>query len=316
MSAIENAPTESVAPLGRRRRTRATSAAVPWIFVFPALTLTVLIAIAPTVYTIALSFFSTKAGPGLLGTRTEVFVGFGNFIRVIENQEFWNGMARMLLYGVIMAPITICLGLLFALLVDSGTSRLSKFSRVVIFLPYAVPGVLSAIMWGFLYLPGVSPIVAGFKAVGLPAPDLFSDSLIYSSLANIGIWGAVGFNMVIMYTALKSIPSELIDAARLDGCSGLQVALRIKLPMIAPAVSLTSMFVLIGALQVYSEPQTMRPLSNTVTPTFMPMMTVYNQAFSQQDLHGAAATALVIVFITVTLSAGVFFGLARGRRNR
>ena len=78
------------------------------------------------------------------------------------------------------------------------------------------------------------------------------------SVANIAVWGGTGFNMIVIYTALRAMPAELYEAARIDGASQLQIALRIKIPMVAPALVLTFFFSIIATLQVFSEPTTLR----------------------------------------------------------
>ena len=114
-------------------------------------------------------------------------------------------------------------------------------------------------MWGFMYLPSTSPfsyITEAWAAGPIPFLDL---PLLFPSVANIAIWGGVGFNMIIIYTALRGIPADIYDAARIDGASDWQIARRIKIPLIAPALVLTGLFSLIGTLQVYGEPTTLRP---------------------------------------------------------
>jgi multiple sugar transport system permease protein len=127
------------------------------------------------------------------------------------------------------------------------------------------------------------------------------------SIANIGVWGGTGFNMVVIYTSLRSIPSELHEAARIDGASEVQIALRIKVPLVVPALIVTALFAVITTLQVFSEPTTLRPLSNTVSTTWSPLMTVYQDAFTQNDIYAAAATSIVIAIGILILS----FGLVR-----
>ena len=137
-------------------------------------------------------------------------------------------------------------------------------------------------------------------------PNLFATHVALLSVANIGVWGGTGFNMIVMYTALRAVPSELYDAARIDGASQLQVALRIKIPMIAPALVLTGVFSLIATLQVFNEPQTLSPLTNTISPVWMPLMRVYDLAFNNNNSYEAAALSVIIaavMFVGLVLPA-------------
>ncbi|MGO2751084.1 MAG: carbohydrate ABC transporter permease [Pseudoclavibacter sp.] len=300
---IDTTAAMSVKSKPQRRSTKPRIA--PWLFVGPALILAVGLLALPLAYTVWLSFRGSRVTGSGLGTRQEVFVGLTNYLNSFGNPELWAGFGRMLLYGVISVPITMLLALVFALLLDNLTTRFGRFSRISIFIPYAVPGVIAALMWGFLYLPGVSPITAVFEAVGLPAPQFLGPDLIFLSVANIAIWGSVGFNMVILYTSLRGLPSEIYDAARMDGCSELQLALRIKLPLIVPGVIMTGLFSIIGALQVFSEPNTLLTLTTNISSDWVPMMLIYRDAFVTNDLFSASATSVIVTLVTLVASIGL-----------
>ena len=121
-------------------------------------------------------------------------------------------------------------------------------------------------------------------------PDVLSPQLVMFAVANIALWGGVGFNMVVLYTSLKAIPTDLYEAARLDGASEIAIALRIKIPIIAPSLVMTFIFSMIATLQVFAEPMTLRPLTNTISTTWTPLMKVYRDAFTRDDIYSAAAT--------------------------
>jgi multiple sugar transport system permease protein len=135
-------------------------------------------------------------------------------------------------------------------------------------------------------------------------PNVLSSSLILFAVANIALWGGIGFNMVVLYTSLKAIPSDLYEAARLDGASEKTIALRIKIPIVAPSLIMTFIFSLIATLQVFAEPTTLRPLTNNISTTWTPLMKVYRDAFTRNDLYSAAATSVVIALATFVLSFG------------
>jgi multiple sugar transport system permease protein len=294
-----------------RRRRALQPRVAPWLFVAPAVILAAGLLLAPLLYTLWLSLQGRKVSGSGLGVAQQVFVGFDNYAATFSNGALFAGFGRLLIYCAISVPITMVLALVFALLLDNASTRLGRFSRIAIFVPYAVPGVIAALMWGFLYLPGVSPILAVFQALGLDQPDLMGQGAIFFAIANISIWGNVGFNMVILYTSLRGLPQELYDSARLDGCSEIQLALRIKLPLIVPGVILTGIFTVIGALQVFSEPNTIMTLTNSIGSDWVPMMLVYRDAFVTNDLYGASATAVVITVITLVASLGLLKVLQR-----
>jgi multiple sugar transport system permease protein len=112
----------------------------------------------------------------------------------------------------------------------------------------------------------------------------------------------VGFNMVILYTALRGLPHELFEAAEIDGASELQIALRVKLPMIAPAITMVALFSVIGALQLFNEPTTLKPLANAISSTWVPLMRVYADALGNNNVNTGAAASFVLIVLTVAAS--------------
>jgi multiple sugar transport system permease protein len=288
---------------------------VPYLFILPAAVLFTAFFLIPIGYAIYLSFLGSKVtGGGGYGTKQEVFVGLENYLGVFADPELLAGLGRLLQYGVITIPITLGGALLFALLMDAPRARFVGATRTAIFIPYAVPGIIASIMWGFLYLPSTSPLNYILKFFGLDPINLLSSSWVIPALANISVWGGLGFNMIILYTALRSLPQEVYDAARIDGCSEWQLALKIKIPLIAPSLVLTSLFSLIGTLQVYSEPTTLRPLTSAITSTFFPLMKVYRDAFTNDQPYPAAAMAVVITIGTLVVSM-ILLRAVQGKAN-
>jgi multiple sugar transport system permease protein len=292
-----------------RRRTRRGGAA-PYVLVAPAVALFVTFLLVPIGYTVWLSFRASRVTAGGL-VRVERFIGWANYSDVVTSSDYVQSVLRMLRYGVVVVPVMLGLALLFALMLDVSRVRLRSFSRIAIFLPYAVPGVIASLLWGFLYLPGVSPIRDVVEGVGLPPPDFLSPDAVLFSVANIGIWGGTGFNMIVMYTALRAIPADMYDAARIDGASEIQIALRVKIPLITPALVLTGIFSLIATLQVYNEPAALAPLSDSISSTWVPLMTIYRDAFVHNDVYTASAASVVLALGTLIVSATLLTFLQR-----
>jgi len=174
--------------------------------------------------------------------------------------------------------------------------RGKKFFRLAFFAPYAVPGVIAAIMWGFLYSPSLSPFSAVTQNVAFLGADL-----VLWSIANIVTWVYVGYNMLIIYSALLAIPTEIYEAAKIDGASNWTVAWQIKIPLVTPALILTAVFSIIGTLQLLAEPQTLRSFSTAISSTFTPNLAVYTTA-SVPNPSLAAAFSVVLALSTFVLS--------------
>ena len=293
------------------RQTRKATAPrlAPYAFVAPAVVLFAQLLLIPIGYTIYLSLEKTQvSGLGLgAGARKQVFAGLSNYASGLSDPTFAASLLRVLVYSLILVPVMLGLALLFALLLDARRVKFQRFSRLSIFLPYAVPTVIGSLLWGFLYLPTVSPFPAILSRLGLSMPNLFATHTVLFSVANIGVWGGTGFNMIVMYTALRAVPTELYEAAWIDGASQVQIALRIKIPMIAPALVLTGVFSMIATLQVFNEPQTLYPLTNTISLDWMPLMRVYDLAFNYNNIYGAAALAMLIAVFMFALSYGLLW---------
>ncbi|KJC65295.1 ABC transporter permease [Agreia bicolorata] len=297
----------------RRRSTRPRFA--PYLFSAPAVLLYILFTLVPVVYTVWISFRAYRLqGSGIGGRRVDVFAGFDNYATVFSDSEMIAGFLRLLVYGLIAVPLTLGLALLFALLLDVPAARAKRFSRTAIFIPYAVPGIIAALMWGFMYLPSTSPFSYITRALGFGTIPFLESPGLFGSLANIAIWGGVGFNMIIIYTSLRSIPVELYESARLDGATETQMAFLIKIPLTRPALILTGVFSLIGALQLYAEPTTLKPLTSQITQTWAPLMTIYRDAFITDNLPAAAASSTVLALGTLAVSAVVLW-LSSSRRK-
>ncbi|MFF9210097.1 MULTISPECIES: carbohydrate ABC transporter permease [unclassified Streptomyces] len=298
----------------RRRPYGAESA--PYAFLLPATILFVLFFALPIGYAVWLSFRKVHVSGLGLGAhaRSEVWAGLENYTDALTDSELLHGALRVAGYGAIVVPVMLGLALLLALMLDTDKVRLAPFTRLAIFLPYAIPGVVAALLWGFLYLPDVSPFYYVLERLGLPQPDLLDGGPLYLALSNIAVWGGTGFNMIVIYTSLQAIPAEVYEAAKLDGATPLQIALRIKIPMVAPSLVLTFFFSIIATLQVFSEPTTLKPLTNSVSTTWSPLMKVYRDAFGSGDIYAAAAEAVLIAVVTLVLSFG--FLRTANRRNR
>jgi multiple sugar transport system permease protein len=285
----------------------------PYLFTAPAIVLYINFTVIPVAYAIWLSTRAYRVEGGLVGRKVDVFVGFENYLAVFNDPAFTAGFGRLAIYGLISVPLTLGLALLFALLLDVPAARAKRFSRTAIFIPYAVPGIVAALMWGFMYLPSTSPFSYITRALGLGTIPFLEEDGLFASLANIAIWGGVGFNMIIIYTSLRSIPEEIYESARLDGAGEVQIAMQIKVPLVVPALVFTGIFSLIGTLQLYSEPATLQPMAPAISNSWVPLMSIYQNAFGTDNLPQAAAASTVLAIGTVVVS-GLVLRLVNRRR--
>lgn len=283
------------APVQKRKRPRVQN---PWAivaFVSPFALVFTLFYVIPIGYAVWQSLLVVER-EGTFGEAREVFGGFAQYALVFQNAEFWSSVGRVFLFGVVQVPVMLGLALLFALLLDSPLLKGKKFFRLAFFVPYAVPGVIAAIMWGFLYSPNLSPFEAVTSQV-----DFLSSDLVLWSIANVVTWVFVGYNMLIIYSTLLAIPGDIYEAARLDGAGQARIAWSIKIPLIRPALVLTGVLSIIGTLQLLAEPQTFRAFSSAVTSSYTPNMTIYATS-SIPNVSLAAAFSVVLALATFVLS--------------
>jgi len=292
--------TSSTSTLARKRSTAAARrrhSLTGWLFVAPFAVVFLTFLIAPLGYALYLSLFN-KALIG--GTK---FVLFDNYIKAFTDQSFLDGVWFVIRFAVVLIPVQMILSLVIALVLDSITTRFAKLSRLMIFLPYAIPAVIGAIMWGFLYSKNFGPLGELFGLVGATAPDLLSKQLIFFGLLNVVTWQWAGYYMIILYAALQGIDPSIYEAARIDGANSWQIALRIKIPLVSNALLLILVFALIGTLQFFNEPQVLKFLAaGSIGPDFTPNMYAYQQAFALANFNYGSAISFslgIVVFIAV-----------------
>ncbi|WP_239020580.1 carbohydrate ABC transporter permease [Nakamurella antarctica] len=284
------------------KRRRLGSRIAPAAFLLPFLIPFLLIFIGPIGYAVVQSLQKVERVAGLFGTPTTVWAGFAQYQRALSDSDFVASIMRVLLFGVIQVPVMMGIALLVALLLDTQSARLKRFHRLAVFAPYGIPGVVAALMWGFLYDPRLSPIVSGLEAVGLH-PDFLGTDHILWSIANVVTWTYAGYNMIIIYAALQALPSDILEAASIDGARPLRLAFHIKVPLIAPALVLTAVFSIIGTLQLFTEPEVLKTITTTITSTYTPTMASYSAA-SANDYSYAAALSVLIAGVSFVLSFG------------
>jgi multiple sugar transport system permease protein len=274
-------------------------------FLAPFGVLFALFYLVPVGYAIYQSFLKIQR-EGAWGVPETVFGGLAQYKLVLESNEFWSSILRVLLYFIVQVPIMLGLALIFALLLDSTVLKGKKFFRLAFFAPYAVPGVIASIMWGFLYVPSLTPFPALTDRI-----DFLGSGFVLWSIANIVIWVYCGYNMLILYSALQAIPQEIYEAARVDGAGQFRLAWDIKIPIVMPAIILTAVFSIIGTLQLFNEPFVLRTFSGAVTSTYTPNMVVYSTSVVP-NYNLAAAFSVVLALATFILSF-VFLKLTQKR---
>jgi multiple sugar transport system permease protein len=255
------------------------------------------------------------------GVRAPEFVGAANYTKILASRDFSRAMGNLFAYIAITVPLGILVALGLALLVDSFAGRWSNFFRNAYFMPVVLPAFLAATIWRWIYAPnfGLLNIVLGW--FGIPSVNFLNDTgtMLYALIA-VDIWVSAGFNMVIILAGLKNIPTELYEAARLDGASKRQQLFHITIPMLWPVLFFVLTYGLISAMQVFDKPWLLTGSSFTSyggrrNALLFPVMDMMGRAFGGVKFGEAAAYGFLLT-IAIVVVTGVMFGLRAWSERR
>ncbi|MFD3731952.1 carbohydrate ABC transporter permease [Streptomyces sp. NPDC058632] len=309
MTALTEQPVRAPAPpapiAGHARRTaRRRRLGACGVLMTPFFALLLVVFLIPVGTAVHLSFYSDDQ-PGLgFGPERTVFVGLRSYAAVLTDPTFLGGLGTVALYCLVYLPLMVAGALVLALLLDSGVVRLRAWAQLGLFLPHAVPGIIAALIWLYLYTPGISPVVDLLARADITI-DFLGVHTVLPSIVNIALWSNLGYNMVIFYAALQAVPREVIEASVVDGAGPVRTALQVKTPLIRASIVMVAMFTLIWALQLFTEPVLLSQSSPMINSRFSPSMYIYDAAFNRNNYSLAAAASVVLLICTLALSYGV-----------
>jgi multiple sugar transport system permease protein len=259
-------------------------------FVLPYLPLLIAFGIAPTIYALDLAF--TDAGGG--------WVAFHNFVRTYHDFRFVPAMRHILVYTAVWLAALMVFVVGLALLLHGRANRVSATFRLLFYLPGALAGSASVLVWLFMLDPGVSP--ASFLLHDVLGAHIFAQSIAPGNLpyvfAMIAFWTGAGGWIVVMYGALNTIPHDLEEAARIDGAGPIGIALRLKLPLMRKWIAYMLILSFATGTQLFVEPEIVQHASFGLVPdTWSANQLAYQLAFRYADFNAAAAIAVDLLAI-------------------
>ncbi|TFD51066.1 sugar ABC transporter permease [Cryobacterium sp. Hh7] len=286
-----------------------------WIFLVPGLALLTLIIVVPLVWNIYLTFTDYR------GIKPPEWVGLENWVKLAGDTVFWTSFGNSIAMILAMVVVPTLLGLLLAamlfdLIGKKFGGKLASFLRATYYLPQILPGVIAAIVIGWILRPqngALNDVLEGMGLGGLAHNWLGSPDTALPSIMLIMIWVQLGYPIVIFMAALQRVDPELYEAAELDGANWLQRFTAITVSIIRPEIFVVTLTCTIAALKVFGPIYTLTgggPGTSTIVPSYY----AYSEFFqSQQVGYGATiATALTIVIAAVS----VVFLLAQTRLER
>jgi multiple sugar transport system permease protein len=266
-------------------------------FAAPAVALMLALLIGPLLVLIALSVTDYR-----LGAIAVRMVGLAHYAALFEDEVFRRSLTNTFLYVAFVLPGAVFGGLGVALLVH-GRTRTRAFYETAYFLPVTATLVAMATVWQFMLHPSLGPVSAALRALGIGEVDLLNDpSLALSTLALIGLWQVIGFNMVLFLAGLSAIPRDLYEAAALDGADGaVDRFLRVTWPMLGPTTMFVTVTSTITAFKVFDTVVVLTrggPLGSTETLLYV----LYLEGFQYFRTGYAAAMTVVLLAFLVILS--------------
>lgn len=296
-SAAQASPAPASAPARAVRRSSAAGRAeqwAGWLLASPAVVLMWLMLIGPAVAVILLSLTDWT-----FGAPAWAWMGLANYRELWSDPVFWTSLRNTLTYVAFTVPTSVTLGLVVALLIEAGT-RGKGLYRAVFFLPVMSTLLAMALVFQFALHPTAGIVNQALSALGLPTTDWLKnpDTALFA-IGAIGIWQAVGLNMVLFLAGLKSIPKELYEAAAIDGADGAWERFRrVTWPMLGPATVFVVTITAIRSFQVFDTVAVLTEGGpNKATSVLLYQM--YQEGFS--FLRSAYAAALTCIFLAFVL---------------
>ncbi|MFB2769893.1 carbohydrate ABC transporter permease [Pelatocladus sp. BLCC-F211] len=268
----------------------------PYVFLLPALVILVLTVFWPALQAFYLSF--TRYEYDL--TQTPTWIGFANFRRLWVDPVFWQTLVNTLLYLVVVVPILVIAPLGLAILVNQKLQGMHWF-RAAYYTPVVISMVVAGIAWRWLYAENglLNQLLKGILPEGIPW--LTSPRFALFSVMAVTVWKGLGYYMVIYLAGLQSIPSDVYEAAAIDGSDGISKHWDITVPLMKPYLALVGVVSAISATKVFEEVYIMTqggPRNSSKTIVYY----LYEQAFNNLEISYACTIGLVLFLIILGLS--------------
>jgi multiple sugar transport system permease protein len=268
-------------------------ARIAFFFLAPALLAIGVFFIVPVVAAFVMSFtdFDIYSLANLDYAR---FVGFKNYLRLLDDPLFWKALGNTLYFLLIGGPLSIAVSLAAALLLNAKLVRFKTFFRLAYFAPVVTTLVAVSVVWRFVYHPRFGLLNYLLSLVGIGSIDWLGDPhWAMPAIILMAVWKNFGYNMIIFIAGLQNIPRELYEAASIDGANPWQQFVSVTVPMLAPTTVFISVITMIGYFQLFAEPYVMTqggPLNSTLSI----VLYMYQQGFRWWSMGYSAALAFVL----------------------
>ncbi|MBQ8951225.1 MAG: sugar ABC transporter permease [Eubacterium sp.] len=261
-----------------------------WIFILPTMLGLIILNIYPMIQTVIQSFYKT----GDFG-KGNIFVGLKNYQKVFGDGEIWQALWNTIKYALVEVPISVVLGLLLAVLLNKKMKGRGVF-RTIFFLPMVVAPAAIAMVWKWLYNSNFGLINNIFH---IKVNWISNPNIAIFSIAVIGIWSVIGYNMVLFLAGLQSVPRDYYEAASLDGATGWQQLTRITIPLISPTIFFVVVTRVIGAMQVFDLIYMLIDLNNPAWKKTETLVSLFYKYSFEQSKKGYGAVVVVLLLAVI-----------------
>jgi multiple sugar transport system permease protein len=282
--------------LSRSKRQKALTG---WFFILPLLAYFVIFQLAPIIIAFGISFTDWD------GYSTEFnWVGFKNYVQIFTNKilypQFWPSLGRTFYYMLLTVPLSVVLSLIVAAMLNSGIKG-ERVYKTAFYIPCVTASAAMSAMWLYILDPGFG-LVAGLNSLFHTSWDpLHSSAWALPTLALMSVWGGLGYNVLIVESAMKNIDRSLYDACEVDGGGSFRKFFHVTLPGIAPTLYFMLITSVISSLQAFDSMYLMTGGGpNSSTTTFM--LLVYRAMFTHGEAGIASAMSYVIFFIIMIIT--------------
>jgi ABC-type sugar transport system permease subunit len=242
----------------------------------------------------------TNYSPGL----QDDFVGIGNYVDLLREPDFRAAALRNIVYVICVVSMQVLIGLGIAVLLDNPLPARSIWMALLI-APFAVSSVVAVVSWKYLLDPSFGLINYVVTSFGLPAIPWFTSPVTAMlPIMIVAIWRGFSFVAIILFAALRAIPAELSEAARIDGATAVQTFFLVRLPLIMPTLSIVALLQTILAVREFDIVQTMTR-GGPGTSTELLSNFLYRSAFGNFYFGMGAAVGFVMLFVTLLLASGI-----------
>ncbi len=283
-----------------RKKETGNSRSLPYLFVAPVQLILILVIFIPILYTLWLSFHNYSYGQAV------TFAGVNNYREIFADRVF----IRALINNIIFVNIVVYMELVIGLAMAVFFVRKIPFKKLIIAIvmaPYAVSTVLGVLMWRFLLEPDIGLINGFLASASLPQIEWTVNPMhAFAVIIILAVWLRVPFTFLILYNSILGIPTELFNAAKVDGCTGWQVFTHITVPVIMPAILISLMFRYIFAFREFDVVWILTG-GGPFRSTELLSIYLYKRGFNYYELGVASAVAWVMVLITALIGAYYFY---------